>query len=127
MTKFVVINENSLGCINDRQPDRVSIIASSVLRGAALFPDGDISVPTSGMRLAVREDFDAFRVSYSKGYQNSAEYEPLDTCESSISKAVEFMKTFFPEYLVGGTASPLTGVSIPPYINHAIRRLRSNR
>jgi hypothetical protein len=79
MTRFIVVGEHTLGCVNDRQPQTVQILASSVIRGAVFtWQDGTIPLPSDPQqyRPATRADFDTFRVSYG-GYDNPAHYYPL--------------------------------------------------
>jgi len=76
-TKLVVINEHTLGYIHPLAPNEAGILNASCLRGATRFwCDGPIPLsPLDNVRLATPADFNTFRVVFSKGYQNPAEYE----------------------------------------------------
>jgi hypothetical protein len=63
-TRYVVLNENALGYINDVQPQVVGILASSVFMGGPNPIDGPVAiVPTCDVvRAATADDFEGFRV-----------------------------------------------------------------
>jgi uncharacterized ParB-like nuclease family protein len=59
--KYVVIDENILGCVRPIQPTVVQILATT--KGATCsWVDGTCSLPSSNVRPAKRSDFDVFRV-----------------------------------------------------------------
>jgi hypothetical protein len=69
MTRYVVMNENVLGCIRDETPNTLEVIHASVLRGAdyGRFPAPLNISPSDNIRPATKADFDKFCV-FSKGY-----------------------------------------------------------
>ncbi len=62
--KYVVLNENTLGYLNEVTPNTMGVLASSVIRGGHLWIDGPVTiVPTvDKLRPATLEDFDAYRI-----------------------------------------------------------------
>jgi len=72
--KLVVVNENMLGYITPEQPNYVSILRSSILRGAT-YPElcGPYLLGFyDETRLATEKDFNDFRVSF-EGYNKLTE------------------------------------------------------
>jgi hypothetical protein len=70
MKKFVIINDNMLGCVDERSPRDAQILASSVIRGASFVPlDGMYPISFNrSIRPATKADFTIFGVS-PKGYE----------------------------------------------------------
>lgn len=78
-TKFVVVNEHTLGYIDPRMPDVIQKLAISILLGATFGSEFDnIHKPWPEFRPATRKDFDVFRIS-AAGYQNDVRYD-FPTC-----------------------------------------------
>lgn len=72
--KLVVLNENILGYITPEQPNYVSVLHASILKGAT-YPNhcGPYLLGSSDKtRLASEKDFNDFRVSF-QGYDNLTE------------------------------------------------------
>jgi hypothetical protein len=63
-TKYVVLNENTLGYINETDPNTVGVLAGSVIRGGHNPLNGPVTiVPTiDEVRPAKIEDFATYRV-----------------------------------------------------------------
>ena len=73
--KLIVVNENTLGYIDPRQPDTYGIIHASILRGAV--STRPTSMPISRLdkiRLATEQDFEDYRCCF-VGYAESGRYE----------------------------------------------------
>ncbi len=60
LTQFVVINEHTLG-FHIPGSNSISILRASILRGSP-FGDNPIAIPTRGMRFAVKEDGEDYRI-----------------------------------------------------------------
>lgn len=72
-TRFVVVEDHTLGYIDPRMPDVIQKLAQSVLRGATFGAEYDnIHKPWPPHRPATRSDFDIFRVS-PEGYERDTE------------------------------------------------------
>lgn len=69
-TKFFVVEENVLGCINPCRPNVLNILHASILRGSTLSNVSWMFVPLdpNDMRPATRKDFEEFRVN-SEGFE----------------------------------------------------------
>lgn len=81
MTQLVVIDEHTLGYILPDQDKEsplygAGILHTSVLRGSTLNPmtTGTVLLKGRKVRLATKQDFDDYRVSF-QGYENNPEYE----------------------------------------------------
>jgi len=62
-TKYVVLNENTLGYIQDEQPNMMGVLASNVTRGGHLPINGPVAIsPSANLRAATAKDFDTYRV-----------------------------------------------------------------
>jgi hypothetical protein len=62
--KYVVLNENTLGYINEERPNTLGVLAGSVIRGGHVWSNGPVTiVPTvDKVRPATREDLETYRV-----------------------------------------------------------------
>jgi len=73
--KIVVCDEHTLGYIDPETPNNVSVLSSSVRRGATTTANQSYSKNQfKKIRLANSEDFDTFRVS-EDGYRRDMDYE----------------------------------------------------
>jgi len=74
--KLVVVNENTLGYIDPRQPDTYGILHASIFRGATfeLYPTPKHISSLDKIRLASKKDFADYRCSF-VGYAESDRYE----------------------------------------------------
>lgn len=74
--KLVVYNEYALGYIMPEQPQKVYTLSDSILRGAPfrVMREPYYVFPTDTVRLASRQDFEDFRVSFD-GFDNPQIYE----------------------------------------------------
>jgi hypothetical protein len=61
---YVVLNENTLGYINNESPNTMGVLAGSIIRGGHSWENGPVTiVPTvDKMRPATPADFDNYRV-----------------------------------------------------------------
>ncbi len=82
MTRFIVIQEHTLGCVNDLHPNIVTILQASILRGAIFTypPDGWCFLPLNPnhYRPATRADFTAFRI-VGEGYEQDKTHYDFPT------------------------------------------------
>lgn len=63
LTRWVVLNEHTLGVIFNAQSDMLDVVAGSVLRGGHDWKNGPVCpAPTDVVRAATQADFDFFRV-----------------------------------------------------------------
>ena len=63
MVRYIVVNENTLGYVDDTASSLVGVLAGSVIRGGHKFIDGPFHVsPRDAVRSATLADFDAYRV-----------------------------------------------------------------
>lgn len=75
--RFVVVDENVFGYIDEKQPDTVGILATALTRGALFsWKDGTMPLPQNpaNVRPATRADFDTYRIS-TAGYENNPHYD----------------------------------------------------
>jgi hypothetical protein len=77
MVRFVIADENTLGYIDDAQPEVLGILHASPLKGATLKDlDGWAFLFGRKLRPATREDFDEFRVCYDGYGRDTERYAP---------------------------------------------------
>jgi len=61
--RYVVMNENTLGYINDDRPNIMGILQGTVLKGGHSWLKGSVSIsPSDSIRDATMRDFDEYRV-----------------------------------------------------------------
>jgi hypothetical protein len=63
MVRYFVMGENTLGYVDDRQPNVFGVLHASVLRGSTLDRLAGFTCISQPLRPATLEDFDAYRVS----------------------------------------------------------------
>jgi hypothetical protein len=76
-TKLVVVDENILGYINPWDKNSVQVLKANIKKGATYTTNTVYSLPLSSkskIRLASKEDFDEFNVSF-EGYKTDNNYE----------------------------------------------------
>jgi hypothetical protein len=75
-TKLVVFNEHTLGYIIPENAKEVYVLHESILKGATfrLNPVSSLINKNDTVRLATKEDFNEYRVSF-EGYENNPNYQ----------------------------------------------------
>jgi hypothetical protein len=72
-TKYVVLNESTLGYINEERPNALGVLAGSVVRGGYNPLNGPVAIAPmiDELRPAEIEDFDTYRVEAPPGMLRS--------------------------------------------------------